>query len=136
MVMPKTDSNLEPLFAAWGLWMPSDKVVGDPDDAVRVNFSSERGPQEVDYLPWLQLREARLNKDDFVTNHLAGINVGSAGYLEAVKDAKTTLTPLLRSGPGSGLLDRDAIVIVRDPKTGELTGMNEVMSPWAGGAAQ
>ena len=26
--------------------------------------------------------------------------------------------------------------IVRDPKTGELTGMNEVMSPWAGGAAQ
>jgi len=26
--------------------------------------------------------------------------------------------------------------IVRDPRTGELTGMNEVMSPWAGGAAQ
>jgi gamma-glutamyltranspeptidase/glutathione hydrolase len=26
--------------------------------------------------------------------------------------------------------------IVRDPATGELTGMNEVMSPWAGGAAQ
>jgi gamma-glutamyltranspeptidase/glutathione hydrolase len=26
--------------------------------------------------------------------------------------------------------------IVRDPATGELTGMNEVMSPWAGGAVQ
>lgn len=26
--------------------------------------------------------------------------------------------------------------IVRDPATGDLTGMNEVMSPWAGGAAQ
>ena len=26
--------------------------------------------------------------------------------------------------------------ISRDPKTGELTGMNEVMTPWAGGAAQ
>ncbi|RQR44352.1 gamma-glutamyltransferase [Burkholderia sp. Bp9140] len=26
--------------------------------------------------------------------------------------------------------------IVRDARTGELTGMNEVMSPWAGGAAQ
>ena len=128
MVMPKTDSNLEPLFAAWGLRMASDKVVGDPDDAVRVNFSSERGPQEVDYLPWLQLREARLNKDDFVTNHLAGINVGSAGYLEAVKDAKTTLTPLLRSGPGSGLLDRDAIVIVRDPN-----GLRENFKPGTGG---
>jgi gamma-glutamyltranspeptidase/glutathione hydrolase len=25
--------------------------------------------------------------------------------------------------------------IVRDPATGKLTGMNEVMSPWAGGAA-
>ena len=26
--------------------------------------------------------------------------------------------------------------IERDPATGALTGMNEVMSPWAGGAAQ
>jgi gamma-glutamyltranspeptidase/glutathione hydrolase len=26
--------------------------------------------------------------------------------------------------------------IVRDPSSGTLTGMNEVMSPWAGGAAQ
>ena len=32
--------------------------------------------------------------------------------------------------------DPDGGVIVRDPTTGELTGMNEVMSLWAGGAAQ
>ena len=127
MVMPKTDSNLEPLFAAWGVKMASDKVVGDPEDAVRVNFTSERGPQEVDYLPWLQLHEARLNKNDFITNHLAGINMGSTGYLEATKDAKTTLTPLLRSGPGSGLLDRDAIVIVRDPN-----GLRDSFKPGTG----
>ena len=128
MVMPKTDSNLETLFAAWGLKMPADKVVGDPDDAVRVNFTSERGPQEVDYLPWLQLREPRLNREDFITNHLAGINMGSTGYLEATKDAKTTLTPLLRSGPGSGLLERDSIVIVRDPN-----GLRESFKPGDGG---
>ena len=127
MVMPKTDSNLEPLFAAWGIRMAPDKVVGDPDAAVRVNFSSERGPQEVDYLPWLQLRQDRLNKDDFITNHLSGINVGSAGYLEATKDAKTKLTPLLRSGAGSGLIDRDSIVIVRDPN-----GLRENFKPGNG----
>ena len=115
MVMPKTDSNLEPLFAAWGIRMPADKVVGDLEAAVRVNFSSEHGPQEVEYLPWMQLHGDAFNHDDFITNHLSGINLGSSGYLEATKDAKTRLTPLLSSGPKSGLLERDAIVIVRDP---------------------
>lgn len=115
MVMPKTDSNLAPLFEAWGVSFATDKVVADAEAAVRVNFNSERGPNEVQYLPWLMLHGDRINHDDFITNHLQGVNVGSAGMLEPAKDAKTTFTPLLRTGPVSGLLEREAIVVVRDP---------------------
>ncbi len=115
MAMPKTDSNFEPLFAAWGIKVDAEHVVGDPDSAVRVNFDGARGPREVDYLPWLQLHGDRLNHEDFITNHLQGVNVGTAGFIEALKGAKTQVTPLLSSSPNSGLLSRESVVMVRDP---------------------
>lgn len=124
MVMPKVDSGLEPLFKAWGIAVAPDKVVADPEDAVRVSFDGPRGPQEVEYLPWLQLHDGRLNRDDFITGKLQGINVGTAGSIERLADATTTLIPLLQSGPSAGLLERDAIFFVRDPN-----GLRENFEP-------
>lgn len=115
MTMPETSSTLEPIFKQWGIVMARDQVATDIDAAVRVSFSSEHGPLEIEYLPWLQLQNERLNRDDFITNELNVINVGSAGFLVATEDATTTLTPLLTTGPNSGLLERDAIIFVRDP---------------------
>ena len=115
MVMPKIDSGLPELFAKWGISMAPDQVAGDLEAAVRVSVNAERGPQEVNYLPWLQLVGARLNQDDFITHQLKSVNVGSAGVLEPTKDAKTTFTPLLTTGPKSGLISRDAVMFVRDP---------------------
>lgn len=115
MVMPKIDSGLPELFAKWGISMAPDQVAGDLEAAVRVSVNAERGPQEVNYLPWLQLVGSRLNQDDFITNQLKSVNVGSAGVLEPTKDAKTTFTPLLTTGPKSGLISRDAVMFVRDP---------------------
>lgn len=124
MAMPKVDSNLEPLFKAWGIQVATDKIIGDLKDAVRVSFSGSRGPQEVEYLPWIQLHDASLNRDDFITSQLQGVNVGTAGRIETLKDASTKLTPLLLSGPTAGLLDRDAIFFVRDPN-----GLRESFKP-------
>ncbi len=124
MVMPKVDSSLEPLFAAWGIKVATDKVVADPKDAVRVNFNGPRGPQEVEYLPWLQLHKDRLNRDDFITGELQGVNVGTAGSIETLEHATTKLTPLLKSGPTAGLIERDAIFFVRDPN-----GLRENFKP-------
>jgi len=115
MAMPKIDSGLPDLFAKWGLGMAPDQIAGDLEAAVRVSMNSNRGPQEVNYLPWLQLTESRLNQTDFITNQLKSVNVGSAGILERTKDAKTNFTPLLTTGAHSGLLQRDAIMFVRDP---------------------
>lgn len=115
MAMPKIDSNLPELFAKWGISMAPDQVAGDLEAAVRVSVNGERGPQEVNYLPWLQLTGTRLNHADFITNQLKSVNVGSAGVLEPTKDAKTTFTPLLTTGAKSGMLSRDAVMFVRDP---------------------
>ncbi len=54
-----------------------------------------------------------------------------------VKKAIAAELPMVEvDNPVSPLGFANPSCIVRDPKTGELTGMNEVMSPWAGGAAQ
>jgi ABC-type uncharacterized transport system involved in gliding motility auxiliary subunit len=115
MQMPEISSSLDPIFEKWGITMARDKVVTDIDAAVRVSFRSERGPQEVEYLPWLQLQGERLNRDDFVTTELNSINVGSAGSLQHVEGATTTMTRLFGTGERSGQIERDAIIFVRDP---------------------
>jgi len=124
MAMPKVDSNLEPLFKAWGIKVKTDKILGDPENAVRVSFSGARGPQEVEYLPWIQLHAANMNRDDFITSQLQGVNVGTAGSIETLKGASTKVSPLLTSGPKAGLLERDAIFFVRDPN-----GLRESFKP-------
>ena len=114
-VAPKLDSNLEPLFAKWGIKLAPAKVVGDPTIAVRVSFRTPRGPQEVQYLPWLQLQGTALNHDDFITNELNSVNVGTAGALEKLADSKLKIVPLLQTDTTAGLIDRDSIIFVRDP---------------------
>ena len=123
-VMPAVNSDLGAVLAAWGLRMLPDKVVGDAEAAVRVSFRSERGPLEVDYLPWLRLQGEALNRDDFVTNELNVVNIGSAGALETIEGSTLEHTPMLQSGPRSGLIDRDAIIFVRNP-----TGLLENFEP-------
>jgi len=55
---------------------------------------------------------------------------------DAVKKAIAAKLPIVEvANQISPLGFANPSCIVRDPRTGELTGMNEVMSPWAGGAA-
>jgi gamma-glutamyltranspeptidase/glutathione hydrolase len=56
---------------------------------------------------------------------------------DTVKTAIAAKLPMVEVGNQvSPLGFANPSCIVRDPASGELTGMNEVMSPWAGGAAQ
>ncbi len=115
MAIPKVGSNLPDLMKSWGVIMDSQKIVAELESAVRVTFGGERGPMEVDYLPWMQLQGERLNQDDFITNKLNVVNVGSAGFLTAAENATTTMTPLISTGDKSGVIERDAVFFVRDP---------------------
>ncbi len=115
MVIPQASSDLPDLLEKWGVKLVKDKVAGDLDNAIRVTAPGNRGPQEIEYLPWLHLGPDNLKRDDFVTNQLGSVNVGSAGILEKVKDAKTQFTPLISTGPRAMALERDIIMFSRDP---------------------
>ena len=97
-------STLEPIFDAWGLQMPIDKVVGDRFAARRVG--QPNGRDYVSYVPWLLLRGARnLNRESPITAQIDTLAVASAGALSVKDGASITLTPLVTSSPGSMLID-------------------------------
>jgi len=113
--LPKLDSDLPDLFERWGVKLVKDKLATDIEAAIRVTYQGPSGPRQIEYLPWLRLREANLNRRDFVTNELGQLNLGTAGALQPVKDAKTEFTLLLSTGKKAMLMDRDAVMFSRDP---------------------
>lgn len=115
-VLPEHKSDLPKLLQAWGLKLLEGKVAADADAAIRVSYTGNRGPQEIEYLPWLHLEERNLNREDFTTSQLKLINIGSGGVLQRLEGATTTITPLIETGGNSGLLDAEAVMIVRDPR--------------------
>ncbi|HIF50779.1 MAG TPA: ABC transporter [Thiotrichaceae bacterium] len=114
-IMPKLDSYLSDLLELWGLEMSKEKIVGDISAAMRVQANSPRGPQEIDYLPWLRLSESHFNADDFSTSELNLIHMGTVGALEIVEDKGLTITPLIQTSKQSARLERDLILFQRDP---------------------
>ncbi|MEX2482116.1 MAG: Gldg family protein [Gammaproteobacteria bacterium] len=114
-VLPELGSDLPALFEQWGIKLVPGKVVGDPTSAVRVSFRSSRGTQEVEYLPWLQLQGEALDEDDFITNELNVVNVGTAGSLEVLADSTLQHAPLIQSSVNAGLMERDSIIFVKNP---------------------
>ncbi len=115
MAMPDRDSEFTKLFEPWGIEIPQEKIVGDMESAIRVQHRGERGTREVPYLPWLQLNEDNLNRDDFITSELKRVQLGTSGYIKKLPDSELTVEPLLQSSTQSTLLERDLIILQRDP---------------------
>lgn len=96
-----SESNLEPLFKSWGFEVPPKTVVGDRRDAQRVGVPGLRGSRPLDYIAWLNLKAANLNRDDMITADLSHINMASAGIIEPLEGAKTKIEPLITTSPDS-----------------------------------
>jgi ABC-type uncharacterized transport system involved in gliding motility auxiliary subunit len=90
-----TASNLDKLFAAWGVDMEKGKVAGDRRDARRVNAGTTSRSEPIDYVAWLALKSDNLNHDNLITGDLSQINLATAGILKPRDGAKTTFTPLI-----------------------------------------
>jgi ABC-type uncharacterized transport system involved in gliding motility auxiliary subunit len=90
-----SSSDLEKLFAAWGLSLDKDKIAADRRYARRVNAGTASRVKPMEYVAWLSLKEENLNRDDPVTGDLSAINVASAGVLRPRDGAKTTFAPLI-----------------------------------------
>ncbi|MCY4209690.1 MAG: GldG family protein [Gammaproteobacteria bacterium] len=114
-VMPNLSSDLNVILAGWGITVDTSKIATDVNLAMRVQAQGVRGPQETNYLPWLQLGEQNLNRDDFSTSELNQVHMGTAGIIEREDDAAVALTPLLETTTGSMKMERDMIFFQRDP---------------------
>ena len=89
------DSNLDPLFKAWGVTLEPKMVAGDRRAARRVNAGNAQHVEAMDYVAWLALDDTNLNRDNLITADLTHINMATAGILDPIAGAKTTFTPLI-----------------------------------------
>ncbi len=113
--MPDIDSELPVLLDKWGVEIKNDKVAGDINAAMRVQTRGYRGPQEISYLPWLRLAEESFNKEDFASSELSVIHMGTAGIIEKQADVNIKFIPLITTTRQSMKLERDFLLIQRDP---------------------
>lgn len=109
----KPNGDLDTLFAAWGVKMLPGKVAGDLDAARRVSTGA-RGTIVGDYVVWLGLGEGAFETNDPVFSNVERLNLASAGILEPVEGAKTTIEPLLQTGPRAMPIDIDRIRFMPD----------------------
>ncbi len=110
-----TSSNLERLFKSWGFEVPSNTVAGDRRDAQRVGVPVPgRGTRPLDYIAWLNLRAANLNRDDMITADLSHIMMASAGIIEPLDGAKTKIEPLITTSPDSTKIPADKLAGLPD----------------------
>jgi ABC-type uncharacterized transport system involved in gliding motility auxiliary subunit len=110
-----TSSSLERLFKSWGFEVPSTTVAGDRRNAQRVGVPVPgRGTRPLDYIAWLNLQAANLNRDDMITADLSHINMASSGIIEPLDGAKTTIEPLITTSPESTKIPAEKLVGLPD----------------------
>ena len=116
-VMPILYSYLDEILEKWGLKISKEKIAVDINAAMRVQASGPRGPQEIDYLPWLRLTEKNFNSEDFSTSELNVLHMGTVGAIENIEgeEIKVEVTPLIQTSKQSTKLERDLILFQRDP---------------------
>lgn len=102
-------SDLHRLFQSWGVDYDPDKIVGDKGLAQRVRTGFDARKQDSDYVIWLRVPKANVNRSDIVTADVDRINLGTVGYLMPEKGATTSFTPLITSSKDSRLYDRDYV---------------------------
>jgi ABC-type uncharacterized transport system involved in gliding motility auxiliary subunit len=106
------------LFKAWGVKLLPDVVAGDRFDARRVAVPVEgKPPQTMNYVGWLDLPAANLNRDDVITADLSMIAMATAGILEPVEGAPTKFVPLIQTSTDSEKIPVDKVKGLPDVAT-------------------
>lgn len=98
-------SDLQKLFAAWGIQYQPGKVVGDPDGAWQVQA---RNGGVTDYVGWFNITQG-INHDDPATADIKQVSVATPGFIAKAPNASITFTPLLSTTAGDGLIAVDKV---------------------------
>jgi ABC-type uncharacterized transport system involved in gliding motility auxiliary subunit len=97
-----TASSLDRLFRSWGIEVLPGIVAADRQNAEQVNVPVVgRSPVTLDYVAWLDQHEAELNRQDMITAALHHVTLASAGIIEKLPHAATTVEPLITTSPDS-----------------------------------
>ena len=108
-------SNLQRLFKSWGFEVPANTVAGDRRDAQRVGIPGARGgTRPLDYIAWLNLKTDNLNRQDMITADLSHITMASAGIIEPIAGAKTTIEPLITTSLDSEKIPAEKLTRLPD----------------------
>ena len=108
-VLPGDDLNS--LLKAWGVKIDMNQVLLDADHALSIQVT--QGGNPVRHLGLLGLDGNAAGHN--LTAGLEMINIGSAGVIETLPEAKTTVTPVLVSGTHSMLAERSKFEFLPDP---------------------
>jgi len=120
-MMADRSSNLDELFAAWGIQMDSQQVLGDAAYALSV-----AGPNQtpVRHLGILRLDASALSPDDPVTTELSTLTMAMPGFITTSDGADTTVTPLITSSQQAMPMQVERVRFLPDP-----AALNQGFSP-------
>ena len=108
------NSDLGPVFAAWGIELAPGKVVGDLPLAKKVNFQKQSRYVVADYPVWIDLTSQHLHPDDVVTAKLPNLTMASAGILRKKEGSAIELTPLVQSDDQAMQIETSRIQFLPD----------------------
>lgn len=99
--MPQASSELDKLFAAWGVEYDKSKIVGDASYVTQINA----GGPVVAYPFFLSLPEAAFSRDSVITSNLRQMLVGEGGAFAPKEGTGFTFEPLIKTTKDSGIVD-------------------------------
>lgn len=109
-------ADLPELLQAWGVRLRPASLVGDLRYAMPVSVPQHQMP--VQHLAWLNIDRSGLNQQHSITAGLHNISLASAGIIEPLEQAQTTVTALLQSSDNAMPYASKRLLGLRDP--GEL----------------
>lgn len=89
--------ELVAMLKRWGIEIASEQFVADLGLAQRVNTGRGGAQAVVNYLPWLAVTPAQMDKTDVISAPIENLNLASAGHVRLADGANLTLTPLVQS---------------------------------------
>lgn len=123
-------SDMPRLFEAWGVSYDRSETAVDLRNAQEVLYGPAGQREAMTYIPWISLGPEFLNDEDLVTGKLSRVNFASAGVLDPIEGATTTLTPLAWTSTQSMRMESLRVRLLPDPKrlTSEFTAGGEQLT--------
>jgi ABC-type uncharacterized transport system involved in gliding motility auxiliary subunit len=104
-------SNLERLFATWGVQFSSMEVIADNRYALSVGGRA----RPLRHIGLIGLDMEAMSQDDVISSGLGSVNLGLAGYFTLAEGAATKLTPLLTSSAEAAPVPAERFQFLPDP---------------------